>query len=121
MTRWASFDCFGTLIDWRHGIASSAELLWPGRGQDVLEAYHRYERVVQSEQPYRRYRAVLTETLHRAAAELDLELLADDAAVLADTIPYWPVFADTRAALADLRTAGWRLALLANCGRDILA
>jgi 2-haloacid dehalogenase len=121
MTRWASFDCFGTLIDWRHGIASSAELLWPGRGQDVLDAYHRHEAVVQSEKPYRRYRDVLTETLLRAAADRDLDLIPDDATVLADTIGYWPVFPDTRAALADLHAAGWRLALLTNCDRDIIS
>jgi 2-haloacid dehalogenase len=120
MTRWATFDCFGTLIDWRNGIASSAELLWPGRGQDVLAAYDRHEAAVQAEKPTRRYRDVLAETLRRAAAELDLELLADDATVLADTIPYWPVFPDTRPALAELRTAGWQLALLTNCDRDII-
>ncbi len=31
--RWATFDCFGTLVDWRHGIATGAEFLFPGRGQ----------------------------------------------------------------------------------------
>jgi len=121
MTRWATFDCFGTLIDWRHGIASGAELLWPGRGQDVLDAYNRHESEVQSEQPGRRYREVLAETLRRAAAELDLELLDDDATVLGATIPYWPVFPDTRPALAELRAAGWHLAVLTNCDRDIIA
>ncbi len=73
--RWATFDCFGTLIDWRHGIASSAELLWPGRGQDVLDAYHRHETAVQCEKPDRRYRDVLAETLRRSAAELNLDLI----------------------------------------------
>ena len=121
MTRWATFDCFGTLIDWRHGIASSAELLWPGRGQDVLDAYHRHEAAVQCEKPDRRYRDVLAETLRRSAAELNLDLIPDDATVLAATIPYWPVLPDTRPALTDLRAAGWRLALLTNCDRDIIA
>ncbi len=121
MTRWATFDCFGTLIDWRHGIASSAELLWPGRGQDVLDAYHRHETAVQCEKPDRRYRDVLAETLRRSAAELNLDLIPDDATVLAATIPYWPVLPDTRPALTDLRAAGWRLALLTNCDRDIIA
>ena len=120
MTRWVTFDCFGTLIDWRNGIASSAELLWPGYGTQVLDAYNRHEAVVQAEQPGRRYRDVLTETLRRAAAGLDLELLADDAIILGDTIPYWPVFPETRASLAELRESGWRLGLLTNCDRDII-
>jgi 2-haloacid dehalogenase len=120
MTRWVTFDCFGTLIDWRNGIASSAGLLWPGRGAQVLDAYHRHEAVVQAEQPDRRYRDVLAVTLRRAAAELRLELLADDASILGDTIPYWPTFPDTRESLAELREAGWRLGLLTNCDRDII-
>ena len=120
MTRWLTFDCFGTLIDWRHGIASSAELLWPGRGADVLTAYHRHEHDVQAEQPGLRYRGVLAEALRRAAADLGLPLLDDDASVLGATIPYWPVFPDTRAALTELRDAGWQLAVLTNCDRDII-
>lgn len=120
MTRWITFDCFGTLIDWRNGIASSADLLWPGHGAQVLDAYHRHEAGVQAEQPFRRYRDVLAETLRRAAAGLGLELLADNATILGDTIPYWPVFPDTRACLGELREAGWRLALLTNCDRDII-
>jgi 2-haloacid dehalogenase len=120
MTRWVTFDCFGTLINWRNGIASSADLLWPGHGARVLDAYNRHEAAVQADQPGRRYRDVLAETLRRAAAELGLELLADDATILGDTIPYWPVFPDTRASLTELREAGWRLALLTNCDRDII-
>lgn len=120
MTRWLTFDCFGTLIDWRNGIASSADLLWPGHGAQVLDAYNRYEHVVQAEDPARRYRDVLAETLRRTASELGLRLLADDATILGNTIPYWPVFPDTRASLAQLREAGWRLALLTNCDRDII-
>ncbi|HEX4725344.1 MAG TPA: HAD-IA family hydrolase [Pseudonocardiaceae bacterium] len=119
-TRWATFDCFGTLVDWRHGIATGAELLFPGRGADLLASYHRHEAQVQREFPGLRYRKVLAETLRRATADAGLALLDDDAAVLATGMPYWPVFPDTRAALAGLRAAGWRLALLTNCDRDII-
>jgi 2-haloacid dehalogenase len=118
--RWATFDCFGTLIDWRHGIATGAELLFPGRGAELLEVYNRHEPEVQREFPAMRYREVLTESLRRAAGEAGLDLLPDDASVLATGIPYWPVFPDTRRALAQLRDAGWRIALLTNCDRDVI-
>ncbi|RSM85824.1 HAD family hydrolase [Kibdelosporangium aridum] len=118
--RWATFDCFGTLVDWRHGIATSAELLFPGRGGQLLEIYNRHEPVVQSEFPAMRYRDVLTESLKRTAREGGLDLLDDDASVLATGIPYWPVFPDARRALKELREAGWRIALLTNCDRDII-
>jgi 2-haloacid dehalogenase len=48
---WVTFDCFGTLIDWRHGISASVELLAPGRGAAVLDAYNTHEPVVQAECP----------------------------------------------------------------------
>ncbi|GAB3987167.1 HAD family hydrolase [Actinoallomurus acanthiterrae] len=118
--RWATFDCFGTLVDWRHGIATGAELLFPGRGAELLEIYNRHEPEVQRDFPAMRYRDVLTESLRRAAGEAGLDLLPDDASVLATGIPYWPVFPDTRRALARLRDAGWRIALLTNCDRDVI-
>jgi 2-haloacid dehalogenase len=118
--RWVTFDCFGTLIDWRHGIATGAELLFPGRGAELLDLYNRHEPQVQREFPAMRYRDLLTESLRRAAREAGLDLLDDDASVLATGIRYWPAFPDTRTALADLRAAGWRIALLANCDRDII-
>jgi 2-haloacid dehalogenase len=68
-----------------------------------------------------RYRHVLAEALRRACAEEKVELGADDASVLAATLPYWPVFPEVGAELSALREAGWRLALLTNCDRDLIA
>ena len=120
MTRWATFDCFGTLVDWRHGIATGIELLFPGRGAELLEVYNRIEPQVQAERPVRRYREVLAESLRRTAAEAGVDLVPDDASVLGTGLPYWPVFPDVRPALTALREAGWRLALLTNCDRDLI-
>jgi 2-haloacid dehalogenase len=118
---WLTFDCFGTLVDWRHGISTSAELLFPGRGQQVLHAFHRHEPHVQAEQPTLRYRRVLAESLRRACADLRLSLPEDDADILGCTIPFWPVFPDVRPALRRLSADGWRLALLTNCDNDLIA
>jgi 2-haloacid dehalogenase len=119
-TNWATFDCFGTLVDWRHGIATSAELLFPGRGRELLDRYNAHELDVERETPTMRYRDVMAETLRRAARDLGLDLRHDDASILGDTIPYWPVFPEVVAELGGLRAAGWRLALLTNCDRDII-
>jgi len=64
---------------------------------------------------------VLTETTRRAAQRLSLELKPDDATALVSTIPYWPAFADVGPALGELRREGWKLALLTNCDRDLIA
>ena len=119
--RWLTFDCFGTLIDWRHGIRTTGELLFPGRGQDFLDAYITLEAEVEGEGSFKRYRAVLTETTRRAARQLALDLKPDDATALVSTIPHWPPFADVGPALTELRRDGWRFALLTNCDRDIIA
>ncbi len=121
MTRWLTFDCFGTLVDWRHGIGTTGELLFPGRGADVLAAYIEIEAEVEKEKPFRRYRAVLAETLRRAASGLGLELKQDDATALISTIGHWPVFPDVGPALRALHADGWKLALLTNCDRDLIA
>ena len=120
MDRWLTFDCFGTLIDWRHGIRTTGELLFPGRGEAFLEAYVELEAEVEAG-PYRRYRAVLAETTRRVAKRLDLDLKPDDAGALVSTIPHWPPFPDVGPALGELRKRGWRLALLTNCDRDLIA
>ena len=118
--RWLTFDCFGTLIDWRHGIRTTGELLFPGHGPEFLDAYIGLEAEVE-EGPFKRYRAVLIETTRRAATQLGLDLKPDDTTALVSTIPYWPPFRDVGPALAELRKDGWKFALLTNCDRDIIA
>ncbi|RVX37760.1 2-haloacid dehalogenase [Nonomuraea polychroma] len=119
--RWVTFDCFGTLVDWRHGLLTSADLIAPGQGARLLEAYNRHEHAVQAESPTLRYRHVLAEALRRACQDEKVELNEDDAGVLAATLPYWPVFPEVGAELSALRAAGWNLALLTNCDRDLIA
>ena len=121
MDRWLTFDCYGTLVDWRHGIRTTGELLFPGHGPAFLEAYIGLEAEVENEGSFHRYRAVLTETTRRVAKRLTLELKPDDATALVSTIPYWPHFGDVGPALGQLRKSGWKLALLTNCDRDIIA
>jgi 2-haloacid dehalogenase len=118
---WVTFDCYGTLVDWRHGIRAGAEAVLPGMGEALLAGYHRHEAAVEAVDPPLRYRAVLAETLRRAAAEEGITL--DDAAsqVLATTLPLSPVFPDVAQALRALRASGWHLGVLTNCDRDLFA
>ena len=44
MDRWATFDCYGTLIDWNGGIRAALAGTWPAADPDgLLAAYHRVE------------------------------------------------------------------------------
>ena len=87
----------------------------------MLDAYIQLESEVEKERPFRRYRVVLAETLRRSAAKLGLDLKHDDATALTSTIPHWPVFPDVGPALRTLHADGWKLALLTNCDRDLIA
>lgn len=118
---WVTFDCYGTLVDWRHGMSSALGLVAPGRAQAWLEAYHRHEPAVEREHPDWRYRRILAESARRAAEEAGIPVVADDTEVLGATLPFWPVFPDVAPALGALRAAGGSLALLTNCDRDLVA
>ena len=118
--RWATFDCYGTLVDWRAGIAAGIERVAPGRSQALLPLYYRHEALVQAER-FRSYREVLGESLRRAAAEAGAPLKAGAETVLADGLPGWPVFPDVGPALDGLRLKGWRLAVLSNVDPDLFA
>ncbi|GAA5062146.1 2-haloacid dehalogenase [Thermocatellispora tengchongensis] len=119
--RWVTFDCYGTLVDWRHGIMISAELVAPGHGERLLGAYERHEPRVQEEAPGMRYRRVLAEAFGRACREVGVDVIPDDLSVPAATLPYWRVYPEVTGELGALREAGWNLALLTNCDRDLVA
>ena len=121
MDRWATFDCYGTLVDWYSGIAGAVESVAPGRGVEVLAAYHRLEPLVEAEPPFRPYREVLRETLSRAARDTGVRLPAGGDEVLGGSLPDWPVYPDVGDALGALRASGWRLAILSNIDRDLIA
>jgi 2-haloalkanoic acid dehalogenase type II len=119
-----TFDCYGTLIDWERGIGDAFESAARADGVTIdraaaLRAYHEIEPVMQAER-YRTYRDVLTLTARRIAERLGWPLADARAAFLADSLPAWPPFADTNAALQRL-AAGHRLAILSNVDDDLLA
>ncbi|MFM7718009.1 MAG: HAD-IA family hydrolase [Actinomycetota bacterium] len=120
MDRWATFDCYGTLIDWMGGIRATLARLFPDRDAEALLArYHRIEPAVQEGRDLP-YREVLTESLVRLAAEEGLALADADASALADSLPSWPPFPEVADSLAELRDAGWRIAILSNTDPDLL-
>ena len=121
MSRWATFDCYGTLIDWNSGIRSVLEDFFGAeRAPELLARYHRLEPEVQAE-AYRSYAEVLSLTLERLAAENDLTIPEGESGALARSLPDWPPFREVPKALAELRQRGWNLAILSNSDRDLIA
>jgi 2-haloacid dehalogenase len=119
--RWATFDCYGTLIDWNFGIRRELERLFGAEeAPRLLERYHEIEPAIESE-PFRSYREVLTLTLEQLAREESLQLPEGEAGALGKSLPDWPPFPEVPAALAELRERGWHLVILSNSDRDLIA
>jgi 2-haloacid dehalogenase len=113
--RWATFDCYGTLIDWNGGIGRELERLFgAARAGELLYAYHELEPQIQREDPSRSYREVMAVALARLGAP------ANEEDALGRSLPRWKPFAEVPAALEEARAAGWRLAVLSNTDRDLL-
>ena len=121
MERWATFDCYGTLVDWNSGIRGELEKLFGARrAEGLLARYHELEPTIQAARPGSSYREVLTVALERLAVETGLTLPEGDASALARSLPAWPVFEDVRPGLEGARSRGWRLAILSNTDRDLI-
>jgi len=119
--RWATFDCYGTLVDWNCGIHAELEKLFGVEPADELLArYHELEPEIQASNPGLSYREVLTIALEQLAAETGLMLPEGEASALARSLPEWPVFDDVQPGLTDAHRRGWRLAILSNTDRDLI-
>jgi 2-haloalkanoic acid dehalogenase type II len=140
-----TFDCYGTLIDWRSGIRAElarvfaievpaeAEAFGVGDADDADEAsvdeearaaaaqldelVERYHALELEVQAegYQPYRDVMNETMQRLGAS------EADAAGLAQAQPRWKPFPEANAALEEIKGHGWNIAILSNCDRDQIA
>jgi 2-haloacid dehalogenase len=114
MPRWASFDCYGTLIDWNAGIrAELARVFGEADADEKLERYHELEPELEHDGKLT-YREVMTEVMRRLGAP------ETEAQGLADSLPGWQPFPEVRASLEELRNRGWRLGILSNTDRDFI-
>jgi 2-haloacid dehalogenase len=114
MERWATFDCYGTLIDWNGGIRGElARVFGEDRADERLARYHELEPELQADGTLS-YREVLTEAMRRLGAP------DTDQGALAQSLPNWEPFPEAPAALQEARSRGWKLAILSNTDRDFI-
>jgi 2-haloacid dehalogenase len=119
-SRWATFDCYGTLVDWDGGIGGElGRLLGEEHHARLLARYHELEPQLQREGALS-YREVMARALDSLAGEESVELPEGERDALARSLPSWPVFAEAPDALGEARRRGWRLAILSNSDRDLI-
>lgn len=120
---WITFDCFGTLVDWREGFLRAVDRLGivrtPGETERLFQRYLDVEPASEAP-PYRSYRDVMTNALIQAGRSMGLEITTEVARRLPESVPDWPVFPDVATPFESLRQRGFRIGILSNIDQDIL-
>lgn len=122
----ATFDNYGTLVDWEGGTAQFLYGLSLANGDRDLvpgaELRRRWEEI-QAEiltGPYREYKRVLAESLRKLCAERGWPYDDKLGVAFADSMRSWQPFPDTIHALTRVRAAGLKLVIFSNSDRDII-
>jgi 2-haloalkanoic acid dehalogenase type II len=120
-----TFDCYGTLIDWEGGILAAFRP-WRDRAklgiddETLLAAFADAESGLQAEQPGLIYSDLLAEVQRRLGKHFNAPASADEALVFGASVRNWPAFADSAAALAELKK-DFKIVILSNVDRASFA
>ena len=113
-----TFDCYGTLIDWESGILAAARASLPAgtpaTDQAILDAFSRFEHANEEGDPAPLYPEVLARTFLQMQPALGAPQDEAAARKFGASVPDWPAFPDSAAALAVLRKHYKRLIILSN-------
>ena len=121
-----TFDCYGTLIDWETGIWEALQPVIAHNGGaavtrgDALRGFSRFEGHHEHETPGLPYPDLLSCVHHDVAGSLGLETDAALDAAFGASVPLWPAFPDSAAALRVLKRH-FRLVILSNVHREGIA
>jgi 2-haloacid dehalogenase len=112
-----TFDCYGTLIDWERGILNATQPILTGAGvtfapEVILRSYIHHEARLEA-QPWMPYREILRGVMQAMASDVGVRLTDGQQNALVDSLPSWPPFADTVAALERLAQR-FHLIILSN-------
>jgi 2-haloacid dehalogenase len=119
-----SFDCYGTLIDWEAGLLPALRAILAAHNStlpdsSILELYGEFEAEAEGG-PYQSYREVLESVVRAFGQRLGFQPAEAEIRSLHESVPHWPPFADTVAALRKLKTR-FKLAIISNIDDDLFA
>ncbi len=119
-----TFDCYGTLINWEAGILAALQPVLTRHGlslsdDQVLELFGELEAAAEAGS-YQSYSAVLTTVLAGFGQRLGFTLADDERDALARSVPDWPPFPDSVAALGVL-ARHFKLVILSNIDDALFA
>jgi 2-haloalkanoic acid dehalogenase type II len=115
-----TFDCYGTLIDWETGIFEALVPLARRAGlsqrNTVLESFAAHEAAQQLETPALAYSLLLALVHKRLASHWGVKATEEEANIFGASVPDWPAFPDSAAALQYLKQF-YKLVILSNVDR----
>ncbi|MCF8380011.1 MAG: haloacid dehalogenase type II [Bacteroidales bacterium] len=119
-----SFDCYGTLIDWKQGVLKALlslldEFQIEMTKEEVFLLFLALDAELESE-TYRNYKAILEEIMKGFSKKLGLNLQENDLQILSSSIPDWPLYSDTVQTLFALKEK-YKLAIISNVDNDLFA
>jgi 2-haloacid dehalogenase len=119
-----TFDCYGTLIDWETGILRTVEPLLSERGIStdapaILRSFVTHEARLEAG-GWEPYRQILCSVLAAMAQDFGVTLTKVETNALAASLPDWPPFPDTVAALRQLKKE-FRLVIVSNTDDALFA
>ena len=122
----ATFDCYGTLIDWEGGLANflydlALRFEQPTENGDELRRRWEYLQFEIIQGPYQPYKRVLAESLRVWMEERGYPWSDEFGPALVRSMRSWQPFPDTIPALRQVREQGMNLVILSNTDRDIIA
>lgn len=120
-----SFDCYGTLIDWEHGLKGGllkVASLTPNAPdvETLLETYAEAEARNELENPGIRYPDVIARSITAAGEAHGIKVPEELAAQIGASVPSWPAFPDSAEALSRLKER-YKLIILSNVDRESFA
>lgn len=118
-SRWVTFDCYGTLVDWHGGLGDLLAPIAGERASEVAEAFAGCQLALEKQGPVRSHKQVLKAALLCAAGERGVCLTDADARTLTRSWSALRPFADVETMLAALRARGYRLGVLTNADDDL--
>ena len=117
-----TFDCYGTLIDWRRGIETQLGGLLRKKGlppnTQVYPTYVKLE--AEEEGSYKKYNEILSTTAVKVAIHFGLRINEKEANEFAQSVPKWKPFDDTLRSLHSLGELGLKRVILSNIDTQIL-
>lgn len=119
-----TFDCYGTLVDWRRSVTEAMQALLSTHGLSLAEgailvAFGLHESRGR-EGAYRPYAEILADTVRGFGEQLDFAPSAEETASLAQAVAASPPFPDTVPALSMLKQR-YRLGIISNIDDALFA